>query len=113
MGIMVYSLLWVMQDFVHQPYFKRCTAATSNPQHAWGRMRLNTCSSFRKLDVSRHDFATTCIGDSLPLAMFEIFTLLYRILKQTLIRACTASAINYVPDIERSRALRACFKARP
>ena len=20
MGIMVYSLLWVMQDFVHQPY---------------------------------------------------------------------------------------------
>ena len=21
MGIMVYSLLWVMQDFVHQPYF--------------------------------------------------------------------------------------------
>ena len=22
MGIMVYSLLWVMQDFVHQPYFQ-------------------------------------------------------------------------------------------
>ena len=22
MGIMVYSLLWVMQDFVHQPYFR-------------------------------------------------------------------------------------------
>ena len=22
MGIMVYSLLWVMQDFVHQPYVK-------------------------------------------------------------------------------------------
>ena len=22
MGIMVYSLLWVMQDFVHQPYCK-------------------------------------------------------------------------------------------
>ena len=22
MGIMVYSLLWVMQDFVHQPYLK-------------------------------------------------------------------------------------------
>ena len=21
MGIMVYSLFWVMQDFVHQPYF--------------------------------------------------------------------------------------------
>ena len=21
MGIMVYSLLWVMQDFVHQPYW--------------------------------------------------------------------------------------------
>ena len=22
MGIMVYSLLWVMQDFVHQPYYR-------------------------------------------------------------------------------------------
>ena len=22
MGIMVYSLLWVMQDFVHQPYVR-------------------------------------------------------------------------------------------
>ena len=21
MGIMVYTLLWVMQDFVHQPYY--------------------------------------------------------------------------------------------
>ena len=24
MGIMVYSLLWVMQDFVHQPYLPGC-----------------------------------------------------------------------------------------
>ena len=24
MGIMVYSLLWVMQDFVHQPYGDAC-----------------------------------------------------------------------------------------
>ena len=23
MGIMVYSLLWVMQDFVHQPYLSK------------------------------------------------------------------------------------------
>ena len=23
MGIMVYSLLWVMQDFVHQPYYPK------------------------------------------------------------------------------------------
>ena len=25
MGIMVYSLLWVMQDFVHQPYGSKAT----------------------------------------------------------------------------------------
>ena len=25
MGIMVYSLLWVMQDFVHQPYLEAHT----------------------------------------------------------------------------------------
>ena len=24
MGILVYSLLWIMQDFVHEPYYPSC-----------------------------------------------------------------------------------------
>ena len=40
MGIMVYSLLWVMQDFVHQPNHRelhlaiRCRPATGSAQNA-------------------------------------------------------------------------------
>ena len=35
MGIMVYSLLWVVQDFVHQPYLKAWEFSTkSDPHHA-------------------------------------------------------------------------------
>ena len=40
MGIMVYSLLWVMQDFVHQPYGKsntRATPASSKPVRVSGK----------------------------------------------------------------------------
>ena len=38
MGIMVYSLLWVMQDFVHQPYgFPLCKTRNK----FWGRDDLD------------------------------------------------------------------------
>ena len=30
MGIMVYSLLWVVQDFVHQPYDSKFTKASES-----------------------------------------------------------------------------------
>ena len=33
MGIMVYALLWVMQDFVHQPYLGHgCSLYDAEPQ---------------------------------------------------------------------------------
>ena len=31
MGIMVYSLLWVMQDFVHQPYVDETATSWAKP----------------------------------------------------------------------------------
>ena len=43
MGIMVYSLLWIMQDFVHQPFCKAavlCRGPNKAPQ-------------FRKLPISK------------------------------------------------------------
>ena len=32
MGIMIYSLLWVMQDFVHQPYYSSFRAPAQESQ---------------------------------------------------------------------------------
>ena len=45
MGIMVYSLLWVMQDFVHQPYgvVKEEDGDQQNRKRR-GNGRINECS---------------------------------------------------------------------
>ena len=46
MGIMVYSLLWVMQDFVHQPYL--CQRTVSELASQLRQQGLQT------VDANRH-----------------------------------------------------------
>ena len=63
MGILVYSLLWVMQDFVHQPYIVPQSSLHIGTLGAkyllFGHMDLKTLNPYRALIVT---VSGTCKG---------------------------------------------------
>ena len=48
MGIMVYSLLWVMQDFVYQPYLQFSTAWIDPPKTISGQLPMRDSRGLEK-----------------------------------------------------------------
>ena len=48
---MVYSLLWVMQDFVHQPY-EACPSFADYVPHEWGLLGVGSTSRSREVSVA-------------------------------------------------------------